>query len=80
MNPFLEKPKKIESQVMNWKMLAPKPYNKDEIDPFTRVRCILMNGTEYEAVWSKHHAHRHCADNDVRRCIAMIRRMEQQQQ
>ena len=64
MNPFLEKPKKIESQVMNWKMLAPKPYNKDEIDPFTRVRCILMNGTEYEAVWSKHHAHRHCADND----------------
>lgn len=80
MNPFLEKPKKIESTVMNWQMMAPKPYNKNEIDPFTRVRCILMNGTEYEAVWSKHHVHRHIIDNDVRRSIAMVRRMEQQQQ
>ncbi len=79
-NPFLEKPKKIESEIMNWSKLAPKPYNKNEIDPFTRVRCILMNGTEYEAVWSKHHANRHIADNDVRRSIALIRRMEQQQQ
>lgn len=79
-NPFLEKPKKLEALVMDWKKLAPKPYNKNEIDPFTRVRCILMNGTEYEAVWSKHHANRHCCDNDVRRSIAMVRRMEQQQQ
>ena len=32
-NPFLAKPKKIESTIMNFKMLAPKPYNKDEVDP-----------------------------------------------
>lgn len=79
-NPFLEKPKKLESQIMSWKDLAPTPYNKDEIDPYTRVRCILMNGTEYEAVWSKHHFNRHCLDNDARRAVAMVRRMEQQQQ
>ncbi len=79
-NPFLEKPKKLEACVMSWKDLSPKPYDKNEVDPYTRVRCILMNGTEYEAVWSKHHFNRHCADNDVRRSVGMIRNMEQQQQ
>lgn len=79
-NPFLEKPKKLEAEVMSWKDLAPKPYDKNEVDPYTRVRCILMNGTEYEAVWSKHHFHRHCADNDVRRVVSAVRRSEQQQQ
>lgn len=79
-NPFLEKPKKLESQIMSLKDLAPKPYDKNEVDPYTRVRCILMNGTEYEAVWSKHHFHRHCADNDVRRMVSLVRRLEQQQQ
>ena len=80
LNPFLEKHKKLESTIMSMKMLAPKPYDKNEVDPYTRVRCILMNGTEYEAVWSKHHLNRHCADNDIRRSFAFIRRLEQQQQ
>ena len=80
LNPFLEKPKKIESTVMSYKQLSPKPYNKNDVDPYTRVRCILMNGTEYEAVWSKHHINRHCGNNDLRREVAMLRRIEQQQQ
>ncbi len=79
-NPFEEKPKKMEAIIMNWKQLAPKPYDKDEVDPYTRVRCILMNGTEYEAVWCKHHFNRHCDNNDVRREVALVRRSEQQQQ
>lgn len=79
-NPFLAKPKKLESTIMNFKMLSPKPYNKNEVDPYTRVRCILMNGTEYEAVWSKHHLNRHCGDNDIRRAVGLIRNCEQQQQ
>lgn len=79
-NPFNEKAKSIDSCYMSWKDLSPKPYNKRDIDPFTRVRCILMNGTEYEAVWSKHHFHRHCDNNDIRREVAMVRRSEQQQQ
>ena len=79
-NPFLEKPKKLEACVMNWKDLAPKPYDKNEVSPYTRVRCILMNGTEYEAVWFGHEFHRNCSDNDLRRTLAMVRRQEQQQQ
>ncbi len=79
-NPFNEKAKSIDSCYMSWKDLSLKPYNKRDIDPFTRVRCILMNGTEYEAVWSKHHFHRHCDNNDIRREVAMVRRSEQQQQ
>ncbi len=79
-NPFNEKPKKMESVIMNWKTLSPKPYDKNQVDPYTRVRCILMNGTEYEAVWSKHHFNRHACNNDVRREVALVRRSEQQQQ
>ena len=79
-NPFLEKPKKLESIIMSWKDLAPKPYKKFESSPYTRVRCILMNGTEYEAVWFSHQFHRHSADNDLRRTLALVRRSEQQQQ
>ena len=79
-NPFLAKPKNIENTIMSFKKLSPKPYNKNEVDPYTRVRCILMNGTEYEAVWSKHHFNRHCGDNDIRRAVGLIRNSEQQQQ
>lgn len=79
-NPFLEKPKKIESTIMSLKSLSAKPYDKREVSPYTRIRCILMNGTEYEAVWSKHHFNRHYADNDARRSVALVRRLEQEQQ
>lgn len=79
-NPFLEKPKKLESIIMSWKDLAPKPYDKTEVSPYTKTRCILMNGTEYEAVKFSHQFHRHSSDNDLRRSIALVRRSEQQQQ
>ena len=79
-NPFLEKPKKLEACVMSWKDLAPKSYNKLEVSPYTKTRVILMNGTEYEAVWFGHEFHRHSCDNDLRRTLAMVRRQEQQQQ
>ena len=79
-NPFEEKPKKPETLFMRWKDLFVKPYDKNEVSPYTRVRCILMNGTEYEAVWCKHHFNRHYPDNDARRAVALIRRSEQQQQ
>lgn len=79
-NPFEEKPKKLESCLMSFKELSGKPYNKLESSPYTRVRFILMNGTEYESVWFGHQFHRHASDNDLRRTIALIRRNEQQQQ
>ena len=39
-----------------------------------------MNGTEFEANWYSHQFSRHCSVNDLRREIALIRRVEQQQQ
>ena len=39
-----------------------------------------MNGTEFESVWFYHQFARHCSNNDLRRDIADIRRVEQQQQ
>ena len=79
-NPFLEKAKSVESILMSLSDLAEKPYDKVEADAYTKVRCILMNGTEYEAVWCKHHFNRHFFDNDARRAVSLIRRSEQQQQ
>ena len=37
-----------------------------------------MNGTEFEAQWFSRNFSRHCPDNDLRRELAMMRRMEQQ--
>jgi len=79
-NPFEEKPIKIDETFMDWSKIYPKPYDKNDVDPYTKVRCILLNGAEYEAVWFSHQYHRHCADNDVRRDLAVLRRSEQQQQ
>ena len=79
-NPFKEKPKRVESTLMSWKDIYVQPYDKNEVSPYTKTRCILMNGTEYEAVWCKHHFNRHYPDNDARRAVALIRRSEQQQQ
>ena len=79
-NPFEQKAKSLESCIMDWRKLNVKPYNKLECSPYTRVRCILMNGTEYESVWFGHQFHRHSDDNDLKRTIALIRRNEQQQQ
>ncbi|MDD4316701.1 MAG: hypothetical protein PHC84_06045 [Clostridia bacterium] len=80
LNPFNEKPMKYDQTLMDWKNMYPKAYDKEEVDPYTKLRIILMNGTEYEAVWFSHHFHRHCADMDLRRELAMTRRVEQQQQ
>ena len=79
-NPFHERPEQLDDLFMDWQKIYPHAYDKNEVDPYTKVRCILMNGTEYEANWFGHAFSRHCNNNDVRRKIANIRRMEQQQQ
>lgn len=79
-NPFEIKPEKIDSSFRDWKTLYQKAYDKHEVDPYTKVRIILMNGTEFEAQWFQHQFARHCVDNDLRRELALTRRIEQQQQ
>jgi ferritin-like protein len=80
LNPFKEKPKSIEKSLQNWKQLYPKSYNKREVDPYTKTRIILMNGTEFEANWFSHQFARHTDDNDLRRALALTREVEKQQQ
>ena len=80
MNPFLEKPTNILSSFQNWKQLYPNPYDKKTVDPYTKTRIILMNGTEFEANWFSHQLARHTENNDLRREIALTREVEKQQQ
>lgn len=80
MNPFELKKVKVEDGIRNWESVYPKPYCKQTVDPYTRIRVILMNGIEVEAAIFKHQFHRNCADNDLRREISLTRRIEQQQQ
>ncbi len=80
MNPFNEKPRSIEKALQNWQQMYPKAYNKREVDPYTKTRIILMNGTEFEANWFSHQFARHTDDNDLRRDLALTREVEKQQQ
>ena len=80
MNPFKENPRSIEKALQNWQQMYPKSYNKREVDPYTKTRIILMNGTEFEANWFSHQFARHTDDNDLRRDLALTREVEKQQQ
>ena len=79
-NPFKVESKEVEEYFMNWDQMYPKSYDKNKVSPWTKVRVILMNGTEFESNWFLHQFARHCNDNDLRRDLALVRRQEQQQQ
>jgi hypothetical protein len=79
-NPFEEKGIPIEKQLRSWGQLNVQPYDKNQVDPYTRCRVILMNGIEVEGVIFKHQFARHCKDMELKRQVAMTRRIEQQQQ
>lgn len=80
MNPFSLKPQKIERFFTPWNKVLLKAYDKNEVDPYTRVRIILMSGTEFESICLSHAFSRMCPNNDVRRRLAIVRRGEQIQQ
>ena len=80
MNPFEEKPVTLEPIILNWKALYPSRYDGDSSDPYTACRIMLMNAVEIEAIRFGHAFNRHCADNAIRHDLAMLRRIEQQQQ
>ena len=58
MNPFELKPKTLDKCFCDWSCLNSKPYDKEEVSPYTKLRIVLMNGTEYEAVKHQHAMHR----------------------
>ena len=79
-NPFEQKPMPLEKTILDWSKLYPKAYDKMKVDPWTKCRVILMNGIEVEAAMFSHNFHRQCNDQELRRQIALARRMEQMQQ
>ncbi|HEY3494154.1 MAG TPA: hypothetical protein VGK73_05690 [Polyangiaceae bacterium] len=68
----------LEQQTFTWKDLVRPPYSKLDDDAFTRVRVILMNGIEAEALRFSHACSR--MNRDLQLELARIRRVEQHQQ
>ncbi|CEA02087.1 hypothetical protein BN1049_00638 [Pseudomonas saudimassiliensis] len=67
----------LEKQQFTWKEMASRPISKLDDDAFTRVRIILMNGVEQDALRLKHHLARF--DKRLQLPLAQIRRVEQHQ-
>ena len=42
-NPFEQKPENIEKLFCDWKTMYPQSYSKNDVSPFTKLRCILTN-------------------------------------
>lgn len=80
MNPFEQKAMSIEKCFCSLEKLNTKAYDKESVEPYTKLRAILMNGTEFEAVGFSHRFSRTCDNNEVRRNLAALRRSEAQQQ
>jgi hypothetical protein len=69
----------LEKQQLDWKDMAGLPYSKLDVDAFTRVRIILMNGIESESIRFSHVLARASAP-ELRRVLARVRRLKQHQQ
>jgi rubrerythrin len=67
----------VEQQRFTWRELVQKPISKLDDDAFTRVRVILMNGLENEALRFQHAAARF--NLELRIPLAEIRRVEHHQ-
>ncbi len=67
----------LEKQKFTWKEMAGQPISKLDDDAFTRVRIILMNGVETDALRLKHGIARF--NKELRLPLAEIRRVEQHQ-
>src|SRR3954462_10781549 len=67
----------LSQQRMSWKDMVGKPISKLDDDAFTRVRIILMNGQELDALRTKQVALR--MNRDARVELAQLMRVEQHQ-
>src|SRR5215213_6875597 len=68
----------LEKQRFTWRELVQPPTSKLNDDAFTRVRVILMNGIESEALRFSHSCAR--MNGDLQLALARVRRVEQHQQ
>ena len=73
-----EKGVRLDQQQFTWRELVGNPTSKLDDDAFTRVRIILMNGIESEAVRFQHACAR--MNKELQLALARVRRIEQHQQ
>ena len=79
-NPLKEKGLPLDKQLRNWEDMVGKPYNKIEVDCYTRTRQILMNGIEIEAWGFKHQFNRFMPNCDDKGRVAQLSRIDDSQQ
>src|SRR6266540_374000 len=79
-NPLEQQGIPLDQQLRNWRELNVLPVDPDHSDPYTKCRIIAMNGIEVEAILFSHNFTRVCPDPDVKRKLAEVRYIEQQQQ
>lgn len=77
LNLFENKGYPVEKQLRSWKQLVQEPTSKLNDDAFTRVRVILMNGIELEAIKFSHACAR--MNKHLQLPLANLRRIDQQQ-
>jgi hypothetical protein len=75
---FHEKGVPLEKQKFFWRDIVGEPSSKLNDDAFTKVRIVLMNGIESEALRFQHAAAR--MNGDLQLALARVRRIEQHQQ
>ena len=80
LNPLQERGMPPEDQLRNWNELNTQPYDKYEVDPYTRTRVILMNGIEVESIIFSHQFARNTDELEIKRALALSRRVDAQQQ
>ena len=80
MNPLDQKGMPLEDQFRRWSDVTVEPFDKREVHPYTRVRAIFMNGIEVESIIFSHQFARHTDNLEIKRALAMSRRVDQQQQ
>ena len=76
-NIFTEKGCPLEKQRFTWRDLVQKPISKLDDDTYTRIRIILMNGIEEEALRFGHACAR--MNRELQVPLARLRRAEQHQ-
>lgn len=74
---FKEKGTPVSKQGFTWKDLVRSPLSKLDCDAFTRIRVILLNGIELEAVRFSHAFAR--MNRDLQGHLALLRRVEHHQ-
>lgn len=80
MNVLKEKGIPLEKQIRTWHDIVKRPYNRIEVDNYSRTRQILLNGIETEAWGFKHAFVRKSCDMELNKLLVNIRRIEDMQQ